>query len=189
MFYILKKKTENRNSAGIPEGNRKTIKAARGCSERAGGQNPVPDSALHPGAPDRSRIEKPASREEGPGREQRAAKEADVGKEDGGERDRQVRSRGSSAQRFRDAGLGRHGPCSVPGSRVPSRPPLTPQSSPRSEIVKSNHCGTVLAYPQTPSLPLTDAAMARGEAAAPDSKNPVSLSKSHADWRALSTSS
>lgn len=93
------------------------------------------------------------------------------------------------AHRGGGAGLGRHGPCSVPGSRIPSRPPLTPQSSPRSEILKRNHDGAVLAYPsQTLSLPLTGAAMARERLPPPIQKNPVALSKSHADWRALSTS-
>lgn len=40
------------------------------------------------------------------------------------------------AHRGGDAGLGRHVPYTAPGSRIPSRPTLTPQSSPRSDIKK-----------------------------------------------------
>jgi hypothetical protein len=62
-FIFLK--IENRNSTGIPEGNHKTIKAARGCGGRAGGQNPGPNCALHPEAPDRSRIDREPSLPQG----------------------------------------------------------------------------------------------------------------------------
>lgn len=55
---VLYLKIENRNSAGIPEGNHKTIRAARGCSGRADSQNPGPNCALHPGTPDKSSIDR-----------------------------------------------------------------------------------------------------------------------------------
>lgn len=191
LCFIFKKKIENRNSAGIPEGNHKTIRAALGCSERAegqaGSQNPCPNCALHPGAPDRSRIE-PRFPQGKTGPEQTTGKEADVREEDEGEQYRQVRSGAGSPRRGRRP----WSPRPVQFRALESLPvPHSPRSPHHVQIFKKKKNEPLRRSPRLAFSNTESPHWGRHgskEATASDSKNPDALSQSHADWRALSTS-
>lgn len=120
-----------RNSRGKPQDNQGSSGLQR-AGERAGKSR----SQLRP-SPRGSRQKQDRRRTQIPAREDRDENRGQERRRMSGKR-----MKGSGTDRYTavgahrggDAGLGRHGPYTAPGSRIPSRPTLTPQSSPRSDI-------------------------------------------------------
>lgn len=131
-------------------GNHKTIRAALGCSGRAGSQNPGSNCALHPGAPGSSRTGRRAARTGTATAEDRAG-------DRGGDRGWKRVTEPVLLPTAAEGDLRRRRPRL--GHRIPSRPAHTTQSSPRLNGKKSRS-GAVLRYPHT--LTALTGAMARG---------------------------
>lgn len=129
---VLYLKIENRNSAGIPEGNHRTIRTVQGCSGRAASQNPGPKCILH--------TEAPGSSGTGRKRTQTARGERDG---DGGQEKGAQGGRGGQGSRIQTgtepqdalpgvAGLEHHGP---PFRALVSPPvPHSPRSPHHAQI-------------------------------------------------------
>lgn len=143
-------------------GNHKTIRAAQGCSGRAGGQNPGSNCAFHPGAPGSSRTGRRGTRTRTATTEDRAGDRGE-----GGGRG----WRSPCCPPRRGGGLRRRRPRL--GHRIPSRPAQPTQSSPRLNG-KESRSGAVLRYPHT--LTALTGAVARGRPPPPPPPPPIQKS-------------